>query len=149
MVHSVFSTRVFNPNLLLEEYNAVTSALETGDTSVLKTTGQKSNYEKCTDFKKNGTASCTGNYMLMGYENGTYKQAKKMLDDGDYIKNILWAVTPETLMSSGSTLEDILTEGFTKIIIGDKPIDYFDTVVNNWQSAGGKQATEEMNKIYK
>ena len=42
------------------------------------------------------------------------------------------------MINSGTTLEDILTEGFTKIIIGDQPIDYFDTVVDNWKAAGGR-----------
>ena len=51
-------------------------------------------------------------------------------------------------MDSGSTLDDILTEGFTRIIIGDKPADYFDTVVKDWKTAGGEQATKEMNEIY-
>lgn len=52
------------------------------------------------------------------------------------------------MINSGTTLEDILTEGFTKIIIGDQPIDYFDTVVDNWKAAGGEQVTLEMNEIY-
>ena len=70
------------------------------------------------------------------------------MDEGRYIKNKVWAITPETLLNTGSTLEDILCEGFTKIIMGEEPIDYFDTVVENWKAAGGDQATIEVNEMY-
>ena len=77
-----------------------------------------------------------------------YGIAKDIVDNGKYVKSELKGITPETIVNSGSTLDDILTEGFTKIIIGDQPIDYFDTVVENWKAAGGEQATNEMNGIY-
>ena len=60
----------------------------------------------------------------------------------------MWGPATETLLSSGSTLDDILTEGFTKIIVGDKDIDYFDTLVEEWEKAGGAKATEEINEMY-
>lgn len=53
-----------------------------------------------------------------------------------------------TLQAAGSTLNDILIEGFTKIIIGEKPIDYFDEIVQQWLTAGGAQATAEINETY-
>lgn len=74
--------------------------------------------------------------------------AKQVLDEGNYIKSALWGPTPETLLNSGSTLDDILTEGYTKIIIGEEPIDYFDTIVQSWMAAGGEAATREMNEMY-
>ena len=64
------------------------------------------------------------------------------------MKSELKGFTPETILNTGTTLDDILTEGFTKIIIGDQPIEYFDTVVENWKKAGGEQATKEMNELY-
>ena len=48
----------------------------------------------------------------------------------------------------GSTLNDILVEGFTQIIIGEKDIDYFDTLVEQWWKAGGEMATAEINETY-
>ena len=46
------------------------------------------------------------------------------------------------------SLDDILTEGFTKIIVGEKDIDFFDTLVADWEKAGGEKATEEINTTY-
>lgn len=60
----------------------------------------------------------------------------------------MWGPATETLLSAGSTLDDILTEGFTKIIVGEESIDYFDTLVDNWAKAGGTKATEEINETY-
>lgn len=60
----------------------------------------------------------------------------------------MWGPQTETLLSAGSTLDDILIEGFTKIIVGEESIDYFDTLVSDWESAGGAKATEEINETY-
>ena len=72
-----------------------------------------------------------------------------MIDNEQYIKDAYWGQQVETLLNSGSTLDDILKEGFTKIIVGEEPIDYFDTLVENWKSAGGEKATEEVNELCK
>ena len=49
----------------------------------------------------------------------------------------------------GSTLDDILTEGFTKIIIGDEDVSYFDELVSNWRTAGGDTVIQAVNEMYK
>ena len=54
---------------------------------------------------------------------------------------------PDTINRAGSTLSDILTEGFTKIIMGEEPIDYFDTLVEEWRAAGGDEATQAVNDM--
>lgn len=147
VTHSVYGLRVFNPNLLLEEYLNTTKALETNDTSVLVTVGQWGNYNSIQNFLA-GDPNGAGSYFTIGYENSTYKQSYEFFNNGQCLENVLWAATPQALIDYGSTLGDILTEGFTKIIIGDQPIEYFDTVVANWEAAGGAQATQEMNELY-
>lgn len=147
VTHSVYGLRVFNPELLLEEYLNVSEALKTGDTSVLVTGGQLSNYDNCQRFL-NGDPTGSGSYFSMGCENSTYEQSYEYFHNEQCLENVLWASTPQAMMDYGATLGDILTEGFTKIIIGDQPIEYFDTVVANWEAAGGAMATQEMNEIY-
>ena len=51
-------------------------------------------------------------------------------------------------MKKGSTLDALLQEGFTQIITGVQPIDYFDTLVESWNKSGGDLMTEEMNSMY-
>lgn len=148
IAHVVGAFRVLNPNCDYEQYVQVSKALETGDTSNLTTSGMWQKYRNSVDFLENGTPGATGDYMQQGNERCAYGLAKQILDDGAYVKSALWGATPETLLNAGSTLDDILTEGFTKIIMGEESIDYFDTVVQNWMAAGGEAATNEMNEMY-
>lgn len=140
--------RVLNPNAEYNDYVKVKEALDKRDPSILTSTGQLGKYNNCIDFMENGTPTAVGDYLQQGAERSAYSIAKPILDEGRYIKNKVWAITPETLLNTGSTLEDILCEGFTKIIMGEEPIDYFDTVVENWKAAGGDQATIEVNEMY-
>ncbi len=148
IAHVVGAFRVLNPACDYDQYVNVSKSLETGDTSNLTTSGMWQKYNNSVDWKENGTAGSTGDYLQQGHERSAYGLAKDVLDNNQFIKSKLWGATPETLINAGSTLDDILTEGFTKIIIGAEPIEYFDTVVENWKVAGGEQATTEMNEMY-
>ncbi|MBQ1438684.1 MAG: hypothetical protein IIZ10_03265, partial [Solobacterium sp.] len=70
------------------------------------------------------------------------------VDEKHYVQDEKWGPDTPTLQAAGSTLNGILIEGFTKIIIGEKPIDYFDEVVQQWRTAGGDKATQEINETY-
>ncbi|NMA85075.1 MAG: extracellular solute-binding protein [Epulopiscium sp.] len=45
-------------------------------------------------------------------------------------------------------LDKIREETYVSIIIGDKPIDYFDTFVDQWYKSGGEQLEKEANEWY-
>ena len=139
---------VTNPEEDYEQFVKVNEALKTGDTSNLVTPGQILKYDSIKEYEA-GREDYIGYYLQMGFDDSAYGIGKRILDSGEYVESYLWGITPETLLNAGSTLDDILTEGFTKIIIGSEPIDYFDTVVENWEKAGGEQATAEMNELYK
>jgi putative aldouronate transport system substrate-binding protein len=57
-------------------------------------------------------------------------------------------MTPEEVTRYGSTLDDLLLEGFTLIILGQQPVSYFDTLVRNWYAAGGQEVTDAVNRMY-
>lgn len=140
--------RIINPLSEYSDYGKVREALDKNDPSIVTTNGQLGKYNSTIEFMKNGTSSAVGDYLQQGSNRSAYSIAKPILDNQEYIKNKLWAFTPETLLNAGATLEDILCEGYTKIIMGEETIDYFDTVVANWMAAGGEQATVEMNEMY-
>lgn len=148
MAHVVGAFRVLNPACDYEQYAYVSEALKTGDTSKFKTSGMWQKYNNSVEWMENGTPAATGDYLQQGNEKCSYGLSTQILDSNAYIKSELWGTTPDTRISAGTTLDDILTEGFTKIIIGEESIDYFDTVVTNWEAAGGAQATAEMNEMY-
>ncbi|MHA6530125.1 type 2 periplasmic-binding domain-containing protein [Paenibacillus sp. BAC0078] len=148
MAHVVGAFRVLNPNSDYEQFEAVSAALKSNDTSGLTSAGMWQKYNNSVDFIKNATPGAAGDYLQQGSPKPAYGLAKQVLDSGNYIKTALWGAAPEALASYGTTLDDILTEGFTKIIMGAESIDYFDTVVQNWQTAGGDAATEAVNAAY-
>ena len=148
MVHVVGAFKVCNPNAGDDDYVQTVEALKKHDTSDTTSSTAIQRYNDNIDWEENHSPRALGSVLQMGLGRCSFALAKEDVDNGKYIKSELKGTTPETITNSGSTLDDILTEGFTKIIIGDQPIDYFDTVVENWKAAGGEQATNEMNEIY-
>lgn len=148
MAHVVGAFRVLNPNCDYDQYVQVSKALETGDTSNLTTSGMWQKYNNSVAFRDNGTPGALGDYLQQGAPKCAYGISKGVIDKEQYIRTALWGATPEELLSFGSTLDDILTEGYTKIIMGEENIDYFDTVVANWKAAGGDAATTAVNAAY-
>lgn len=144
-----YALRVINPNTDYNQYVKVKETLDKGldeDASALGKDGLK--YVNTVNFLKNGETDGLGDYCQQGAEKSAYRISKEMIDNGNVIRDAKWGPGTETLLSAGSTLDDILTEGFTKIIVGEKDIDYFDTLVADWEKAGGAKATEEMNETY-
>lgn len=148
LAHVVGAFRVLNPNSDYEQFEAVSAALKSEDTSGLTTAGMWQKYNNSVEYIKNSTPSALGDYLQQGAPRSSYSLSKQVLDSGNYIKTALWGATPEVLAGYGTTLDDILTEGFTKIIMGAENIDYFDTVVQNWKTAGGDDATEAVNAAF-
>ena len=56
--------------------------------------------------------------------------------------------TPESRAKYGAELDIILNEGYINIIIGERPLEYFDEMVEKWYANGGEQLTKEANEIY-
>lgn len=148
IAHVVGAFRVLNPNSDYEQFEAVSAALQSKDTSGLITSGMWQKYNNSIEFMENATPGAVGDYLQQGAPKNAYGLAKKVLDSENYVKTGLWGVTPEALASYGTTLDDILTEGFTKIIMGTENIDYFDVIVQNWRAAGGDEATRAVNEAY-
>lgn len=148
IAHVTGAFKIINPDTDYVQFEHVSEALETNDTSKFTTSGMWQKYNNSVEFIKNGTPAATGDYLQQGSPKPAYGLAKTILDNEQYIKTALWGAPPEAMVKYGSTLDDILTEGFTKIIMGSEPVDYFDTVVDNWRKAGGDAVTEAVNEMY-
>ena len=145
-----YGLRVFNPNTDYEQYVQVSSALAEGDNVDVTALGKNSaKYYNCVEFIQNGTPAAVADYCQQGNgEHAAYYISKKALDEGRIVNDAMWGSPTMTLNNMGSTLDDILLEGFTKIIVGQESIDYFDTLVAEWEAAGGAMATQEINETY-
>lgn len=148
-----YALRVINPMTDYNQFEKVTSYLEKYqngeevDSSELGKDAIK--YEHCVEWLEKKTPEAVGDWMQQGSPKSAYRISKEIIDNDEIIKDAYWGQHVETLLNSGSTLDDILTEGFTKIIVGEEPIEYFDTLVENWEAAGGEAATKEVNELCK
>jgi putative aldouronate transport system substrate-binding protein len=61
------------------------------------------------------------------------------------IRNALF-MPPPSNVQYGAELDKIYSEAYTDIITGRRPVDYFDTFVQNWRAAGGDIITTEANQ---
>lgn len=146
--HAAQIMRVQDPNLDRATFEVTSRAIKEQDESLLETRKQTQAYADIVNFVNDGSPTAVGGYMLWGPEKSAYSVAEPIIAAGDTIKNKVWAVTPDAITKAGTTLNDILTEGFTKIIMGEEPIDYFDTLVEDWRAAGGDEATQAVNEMY-
>lgn len=150
MSHVVGAFRVLPPLADQNAFELVYEAMKTGDASLVQSdTNAIGKYDTSQEWLTNHSTGALGDFLQQGNgDKSAYAIAKKYLDNGDYITTKLWGANPPTLLQLGSNLNDMLKEGYTKIIIGAEPIEYFDTVVQSWYDAGGRQATDEMNEMY-
>lgn len=146
--HAAQVMRVQDPNLDRATFEVASKAIKEQDESLLETRKQTQAYADIVNFVNDGSPTAVGGYMLWGPEKSAYSVAEPIIAAGDTIKNKVWAVTPDAITKAGTTLNDILTEGFTKIIMGEETIDYFDTLVEDWKAAGGDEATQAVNEMY-
>ena len=147
-----YALRVVNPMTDYNQFEKVTSYLEkyqNGEEVDSAELGKDAvKYENCVQWLEEQAPAAVGDWMQQGSPKSAYRISKEVIDNEQYIKDAYWGQQVETLLNSGSTLDDILKEGFTKIIVGEESIDYFDTLVDNWAKAGGTKATEEINETY-
>lgn len=116
-----------------------------------------------------GTALEYYNYVV-GFEDGSLKddtnaygtwgqmnlsgQGGSMKIDLDYkakgwvTSNIMEDRQPEIWMQNSSVLGDMVDTSFVDIIVGNKPVEYFDEFVTQWLAAGGQQTLDELETMY-
>ena len=54
----------------------------------------------------------------------------------------------DTMQEKNAYLQKLELETFTNIIMGQVPIEEFDTFVDNWKKTGGDDITAEVNEWY-
>ena len=84
----------------------------------------------------------------MAIDNGGMVIGCKHVDNEQILKDAMWGLKPQAVLDYGTTLDDLLIEGFTQIIMGVESIDYFDVLVENWRMAGGDEVTQAVNEMY-
>lgn len=126
----------------------VAEARDTGDESVLQTSIAVEVYEGTMKWINEKDPASIGYALQFGLPGSGVEIANGVINEGRVLESRLWGPSPQELLDYGSTLDDILLEGYTKIIMGVENIDYFDTLVEQWYSAGGQSVTDAVNAMY-
>ncbi len=129
----------------LDDYNQgkyIPIAVETGDTSMLNLAA-KSKYNLVLDWIEDKTPTSVGTYFQVSGE-GSYRVGVQVIDEKQYVYDAFRGVATPTMATRKSTLDAMLTENFTKIIMGED-LSAFDKLVEQWHINGGTDMTNEMN----
>lgn len=146
MQHATAPFAVTNSTSDYERYAMIQEALETGDESVLKTGVAAETYHGVKRWLEENDPACVGYGVQFGGAQSGVGIADRIIKDGRVKLSALWGTQPQELIEYGDTLDDILREGFIRIIMGERDISYFDTLVQQWYEAGGSLVTEAVNE---
>lgn len=137
------------PNKNVQAYLDIEAARQSGDTSSL--TGEAKSIQDKLDSYYSGSED---GFALWGWERiygpapSSYATINEMEEEGRIMINKFVGAPTETMTEKLSTLETMRDEVYTKIIIGESPIDAFDTFVEDFNKLGGEDITKEANEWY-
>lgn len=113
--------------------------------SLMKTGGDKSTLSEYARILYDQCNDAWGEMLCMAEHDGA--NIAKELRETEVRDMFLGAPTP-TMVEKKAYLDKIQDEAFVKIIMGEAPIDSFDTFVSDWKANGGDAITEEVNQWY-
>ncbi len=138
---------IIDPQADMIQFEHVLHALKTGDTSELFTAGMKKKYGDSINWLENKDTGGIGAYCQQGFDGFAYYNSKFLIDNGFIKKTDMWGPAPEEFDKTVNTI-DIALNGFTEIIMGAQPIDYYDKVIADWYAGGGTILEDAVNKQY-
>lgn len=149
MAHTTKMFTVNNPKDDYSRYAMIAEARDTGDESVMTTSIAIECYNGTMKWVNDKDPDGVGYALQFGVKGSGMDVITGIIDDDRIMRSGLWGSAPQVLVDYGSTLDDILLEGFTKIIMGTEDISYFDTLVEQWNFAGGAEVTAAVNEKFR
>jgi len=139
---------IIDPKADMLQYENVSEAMKTGDTSKLFTAGMKKKYGDSISWRDEQNPGGLGAYLQQGRVNGSsYYLSKILLDGGHVVRTDMWGPPPEAADQTANT-SDVLSVGFSQIIMGARPIEDYDEIIAEWYAGGGQILEDAVNKEY-
>jgi putative aldouronate transport system substrate-binding protein len=79
---------------------------------------------------------------------GTESIVSYQIENDGYMLNAFTGAPTEAIKQYQSILKTSEEQMITYIILGSKPLDYFDQFVEDWKANGGDTITQEVNDWY-
>ncbi|MDR1600294.1 MAG: hypothetical protein LBS11_10580 [Oscillospiraceae bacterium] len=138
---------IIDPQADMLQFEHVLAALQTGDTSQLFTAGMKKKYGDSVNWIDNKDTGGLGAYLQQGFEGCAYYNSKFLIDNNFLKRTNMWGPPPEAFDNTVNTV-DIALNGFSEIIMGIQPVDYYDQVIADWYAGGGTILEDAVNAEY-
>ena len=136
--------RMFAGHDLAVRLNA---ALEDGDTSRLSEGPEMRTFNQVKGYADGETAVVDNwiGYRVNG-PGGPMITVGELYDSDHFVYNQFYGPLGTAYIQRGATLNSMKEEIFAKIIIGEEPLEAFDTFVEDWYRLGGQDVTDEVNE---
>ncbi|MCL2703329.1 MAG: extracellular solute-binding protein [Defluviitaleaceae bacterium] len=139
---------IIDPMADMLQYQNVSHALHTGDTSQLFTSGMQKKHGDSLDWIENRNPAGLGAYLQQGRHEGcSYYHNKFLVDNNFLIRTSMWGPPPLDFHQTANT-GDIIAMGVMEIILGSQPVEFFDTVLAEWYANGGQILEDSVNAEY-
>lgn len=146
--HAPGAFTIIDPRADMLQYEHVSEAMKTGDTSKLFTAGMKKKYGDSIAWRDTQNPGGLGAYLQQGRLEGcSYMLSKQLLDTNNVIRTNMWGPPPEAFDQTANTA-DVLAMGFTQIIMGARPVSDYDSIIEEWYAGGGKILEDAVNAEY-
>ena len=144
---------VNDPRLEIIAFEQIQEAARTKKTDHFLTPNIAAKYETGRSWVEDGNPQGVSAYGQTYSAKSGYAVNTPIFNEGRFIQCAMNGPIPQDVIQYGTVssgvLNDILIEGYIKIIVGQEPISYFDTLVNAWRSAGGDVVTAAINREYR
>lgn len=120
----------------IDESLRIIHAMETNDTSGL-TPEDKGVYEKILAYQAGDQSNWGWN--LIFNKGGSLSVSEHYRNNNLYVNNVFTASPLDSMIEKEPVLNKLQAEVFTKIILGNAPVEEFDTFVSQWKQLGGDQ----------
>jgi putative aldouronate transport system substrate-binding protein len=130
----------------------VHAALEAGSSDGLTGTALEY-YNYVVGFEDGSLADDTNAYgtwgqMYLDGQGGSMKIDLDYKEKGWTVTNVMEDRQPDIWLQNSSVLGDMVNTTFVDIIVGNQPVEYFDTFVQNWLNAGGQETLDALEEMY-
>ncbi len=141
---------IYVANKNVTNYETYMEYLEKGEDPIAE--GESADYiatvENAEKYRLDKDMDGYVNWSVFG-ENGTESIVSKAVKNDAYLISKYTGATTEEMEAYNPTLNTITEQMITDIILGTKPVDYFDQYVKDWKKNGGDKITKEVNEWYK
>jgi putative aldouronate transport system substrate-binding protein len=140
--------QIIDPHADLLQFQNVLRALNTGDESQLFTTGMQFKYKDSLAWRDNKEPHGLGAYLQMGFEGSAYGRSQHLFDNNWTIQTAMWGPPPTEFAAAGST-GDIIMEEVMNIIMGNRPVSDWPSILQQWYTQGGQIKEDAVNVYYR